>query len=340
MHKFFFVLEISTDNAKSESNLFSKHYDPVCLHMAVLAKNLKLCQNLLRGGNQRVTPCAFSKERYKQYWFSLGRSGYIYQKNDNELLGAHFASPEMSYENCKTFSDETGVSVESSDDLEWTAFHFAALAGDCKILRFLFDKNVSGAYKKNRKTQTCLHVATLNGNEDISKSLIEDYNLNLHDADEREWTPIHCAAYSGNYMLVQYLLDKGSDPFKVTNKGDNCLHIASYCGHLRICEIILFRHQSYGPSSSILNSTNHDGNTYLHNVSLAGQLNICKLLLAYNIDTTRKNNNDETALNIAARNNREDLLVILSGKPDIAGEQFYLSFSYRQICFLTCVKRV
>ena len=67
MHKFFFVLEISTDNAKSESNLFSKHYDRVCLHMAVLAKNLKLCQNLLRGRNQRVTPCAFSKERYKQY---------------------------------------------------------------------------------------------------------------------------------------------------------------------------------------------------------------------------------------------------------------------------------
>ena len=315
-------------NVKSETSSFLKKYDPVCLHMAILGKNFSLCQNLLEEENQRDRTCVCSEDRYQNYRVSLGKSGYIYRETGIDHLAIHITYPEKSYEQCKTFNDDTVVSFESNYDLKWTAFHFAALAGDRKILRLLFDKKVSGAYKKNKKNQTCLHIATLNGNEDISKSLIDCYNLNLHDVDENKWTPIHCTAYSGNYMLFQYLLDKGSDPFKIASKGDNCLHIASYCGHLRICELILFRHQSYGPSSSILNSTNHDGNTCLHNASLAGHASICKLLLAYNIDTTKKNYSDETAQDIATRFNREDILVILNEKSDIAGERFYFNFSY------------
>ena len=328
MQDLFLVLDMSSGNAKCEPGLFSKKFDCLCLHMAILRKNLELCQNLLTEENQRDKSCIFSKERCQQYWFSLTKSDYVYQKNDNEHLGVHFTSPEMSYRNCKTFSADTVVSFESSEDLKWTAFHFAALAGDCKILKLLFDKNVLGAHKKNKKNQTCLHIAILNGNEEISKCLIDCYNLSLHDVDENEWSPIHCASYSGNYMLFQYLLDKGSNPFKETNKGDNCSHIASYCGHLRICEIILCQHQSCGSSSIILNLVNHDENTYLHIVSMAGQVNICKLLLAYNIDTTRKNKCDKTAHDIMARNNLEDILKILNEKSHIAGERFYSSFSY------------
>ena len=298
--------------------------------MAILGKNLSLCQNLLEEENQRHRIFVFTGDPYQKYQVSLGESGYIYQETDIDHLGVHITSPGISYKNCKTVSDNAVISFESADadDLKWTVFHFAALAGDCKILKLLFDKNVSGVDQKNNKNQTCLHVASLNGNEGISKALIDCYNLDLHDADCSEWTPIHCAAYSGNYMLFQYLLNKGSDPFKITNKGDNCLHIASYFGHLRICELILFRHQSHGLSSRILNSTNHDGNTCLHNASLAGHLNICKLLSVYNIDTTMKNNSDETAHDIVTKFNREDILVILNEKSEIAGERFYSSFSY------------
>ena len=297
--------------------------------MAILSKNLELCHNVLIEENQRVKTCTFSKEKYHGHYFSVGKSCYIYEKDDKGVhLGVHFTSPEKSYRSCKTFSVDTVSSFESSNDLEWTVFHFAALTGDCKILRLLFDKNVSGVYKKNKKNQTCLHIATLNGNEDISKSLIDCYNLPLDDVDENKWTPIHCAAYSGNYMLFQYLLDKGSDPFEETNNGDNCLHIASYCGNLRICEITLFRKQLHGTLSNIINLVNHDGNTYFHIASMAGQVNICKLLLAYNIDTTKKNNSGTTAYDILARNNLKDILVILNEKSDIDGERFYSYFSY------------
>ena len=323
MHDLFLVLDIS------ENSLLSKKCESVfCLHIAILRQNFKLCQTLLIEELQRDKTCTFSKENNEQYCFPLPKSGYIYQKYDKEHMGVHFTSPEISYENCKTLSHDSVFSFESSDDLKWTAFHFAALTGDCKILRLLVDKNVPGLHKKNRKNQTCLHIATLYGNEDISKSLINCYNLNLDDVDENKWTPIHCAAYSGNEILFKYLLDKGSDPFEETNNGDNCLHIASYYGHFEICEIILLRHQFYRPLSKFLNFVNHDGNTYLHTASMTAQVNICKLLLAYNIDTTRKNNSGKTAHDILARNNLENILVIFNQNPGTAGERFYSSFRY------------
>ena len=121
MHDLFLGLDMSSGNAKCEPRLFSKKFYCVCLHMAILRKNLELCQNLLIEENQRDKLCTFSTERYQQYWFSLTKSDYVYQKNetnDNEHLGVHFTSPEMSYRNCKTFSADTVVSFESSEDLK------------------------------------------------------------------------------------------------------------------------------------------------------------------------------------------------------------------------------
>ena len=311
-------------NLKSDFELISNRSDSTCLHMAILSSNLRLCQRLLpergkKGMQYADTTSVCSNDRYMCCRFSLGKRGYVFDRN-NSNIGAHFTATGMPYGNCKTFTEETLVSFDGTADLKWNAFHFAALVGDCEILRFLFQKRVPGAFEKNSDNQTCLHIATLNGRAGISKCLLEGYNFDLHVADERGWTPLHCAAYNGNYKLFQYLLQKGGNPFKITKDGDSCLHIASYCGHLRICELILFQNPPNGPSSSILNSSNHDGNTCLHNSALGGHANICKLLLAYDVDITKKNNNAETAQDIVMRNNQEDLLMILNEKRHMAGE--------------------
>ena len=94
----------------------------------------------------------------------------------------------MSYESCWTFTDKATISFDSTGDLKWTAIHFAAVAGDCEVLRFLFRENVPGAYHKNNENQTCLHIAALNGRVGISKCLIEgyDFDLDINVADERK----------------------------------------------------------------------------------------------------------------------------------------------------------
>ena len=289
--------------------------------MAILSRNLSICQKLLKNENQKHKKSICSEDQYLCWRFCMGKRDNLYGKDDNDHLGFHFTKENMSYETCRTFSDKTTISFDSTGDLKWTAFHFASLAGDCEVLRFLFRENVPGAYHKNNENQTCLHIAALNGRVGISKCLIEgyDFNLNIDVADEREWTPLHCAAYSGNYKLFRYLLGKGSDPFKKTKDRDNCLHIASYYGHLRICKLILFQSQLNGPSSIILNSPNLDGNTSLHKAALTRQLKIYNLLLVYDADFTIKNKSNERAQDLAARNNQQEISLLLNEKSGVVG---------------------
>lgn len=244
---------------------------PACLHMETLHTNLELCRKFLKESYQKNTKLICSKDCYLQYRFSLGESGYVYHGNDGEYKAVHFTSGGMSYESFKTFADE---SIVSADDLKWTAFYFAVLAGDSEILRFLFQENVAWAFERNSKNQTCLHIVAINGKLDISKYLVDGYSFNLHDSEEKVWTSLLCTAYNGNHELFQYLLDKEKDPSKLTEEGDDCLHIASYCGHLRICELILFQKLLKRSSTAILNATNHYRNTCLHNAALAGHKKI------------------------------------------------------------------
>ena len=118
----------------------------------------------------------------------MGKGDHLYGKDYNDHLAFHFTNENMSYESCRTFFDKTTISFDSTGDLKWTAFHFAALAGDCEVLRFLFRENLPGAYHKNNENQTCLYIAALNGRVGISKCLIEDYDfdLDIDVADERE----------------------------------------------------------------------------------------------------------------------------------------------------------
>ena len=175
-------------NNHSEFNLASKTYYPVCLHMAILSKNLSICQKLLIIKNQKHKSLICSEDQYLCWLFWLGKRGYLYDKDDNDHLGAHSTNENMSYESCWTFTDKATISFDSTGDLKWTAIHFAAVAGDCEVLRFLFRENVPGAYHKNNENQTCLHIAALNGRVGISKCLIEgyDFDLDINVADERK----------------------------------------------------------------------------------------------------------------------------------------------------------
>ena len=89
-----------------------------------------------------------------------------------------------------------------------------------------------------------------------------------------------------------------------------------------ICELILFQSQLSGPSSIILNSPNLDGNTSLHKAALTGQLKICNLFLVYDADVTIKNKSNETAQDLAARNNQQKISLLLNEKSDMVGESF------------------
>ncbi len=53
------------------------------------------------------------------------------------------------------------------------------------------------------------------------------------------WTPLHFAAKSGHLELMQYLLNNGADPFKVTSSGDDALNLACTSSNLPMVDVVL-----------------------------------------------------------------------------------------------------
>ena len=308
-------------------NLFSKASDPVCLHKAILNKNLMLCRRLLQNIDDAKSMC---HKDYKKFRFFLRKGDVGCYKNDELHTCIHSFAEGLAFQNCKSFFENADVSHNDADDLKWNPFHFASISGDCEIVRSLFPKLKDSFYKLSSSNQTCLHIAALNGQVGVTKFLVEGNSFNLEDEDKRKWTLIHCAAFSGNYEVFQYLLKKGSDLLKVTNDGDNCLHIASYCGHLRICELILFRYHlklyrnNEKETDNWLNSADCTGNTCLHNAVKKKHVKITRLLLEYHADVTVKRKDMKTALDIALIGKSQDITKILEEKKDMIGESNFL----------------
>jgi ankyrin repeat protein len=72
--------------------------------------------------------------------------------------------------------------------------------------------------------------------------------------DNFGWTPLHEAAYLGSTLIVDMLLQYGSDINDVDNEGKNALYFACQEGHLGVVKLLIMRNASFDHQS-------HDGNT-------------------------------------------------------------------------------
>ncbi len=72
--------------------------------------------------------------------------------------------------------------------------------------------------------------------------------------DNFGWTPLHEAAYVGSDIIVDMLLQYGSDIDDGDNEGKSGLYYACQEGHLEVVKLLVLK-------NSDLNQKSHDGNT-------------------------------------------------------------------------------
>ena len=135
---------------------------------------------------------------------------------------------------CMKLLQNYNFDIHARDDYGWTVLHEAAKSGDIKLLQY-FIKNGSNVYSKTKKGSNCLHLAAYNVHLKMYKNLLRNYNFDIDARDDNGWTVLHIASRSGDIKLLQYFIKNGSNVYSKTKKGSNCLHIAAYNRHLKIC---------------------------------------------------------------------------------------------------------
>ncbi|XP_056153556.1 ankyrin repeat domain-containing protein 22 [Lampris incognitus] len=156
--------------------------------------------------------------------------------------------------------------------------------------------------------------------------------LNVQDADNGD-TPLTAACRRGNQRVVQYLLDHRADVSVRNKKQRTCLHYAakrtfSFLDYLMITILMPILLLGYFimeekqrknvnlmklvlSSEVQINAVDYKGNTALHYACQRKSHRLVPLLQEKNADLTIKNNNGETALDIATRLNFKKIIVLL-----------------------------
>ena len=194
---------------------------------------------------------------------------------------------------CKMLIDKHEVNVNVADKRGWTAVHFAAQSGNCRLVAYFVEMG-SDIHLKTNDGSNCLHIAALEGHLNLCKILIHKHKVDLHMSDNYGWTGIHFSAHSGNCELFVYFTEMGIDIRLKTNDGRNCLHFAAAGGHLNLCKMLIDNYKLD------FHMTDNDGWTVLHYSAYSGKCELVAYFAEMGTDICPKTNGGRNCLHFAA----------------------------------------
>jgi ankyrin repeat protein len=74
-----------------------------------------------------------------------------------------------------------------------------------------------------------------------AKELLYDHPKVLNEVDSFGLTFVHWAVMSNDLPLVQFLIEKGANPFKKSEKNESCLDVAKRMNFIRIMDYLTRR---------------------------------------------------------------------------------------------------
>ena len=316
-----------------------------CLHIAALGGQLHLCKmlveihmfdvNLTDDSGQTALHASAKNGSYHLFTYFAEMGSDINLKTTDGENCLHIAAFKGHLNLCKMLIEKYKFDVHMTDDKGCTALHNSALGGNYKLFSY-FANMGSDVNLKIYIGMNCLHIAAFRGDLSICRLLVEKQMFDVKTTDDYGRSGLHTCILSGNYKLLSYFVDMGSDINLKKDDGENCLHIAAYCGYFYLCKMLVEKHNfdahmtddkgwtalhksaesgnyklfSYFENvGTDINLKTNDGKNCLHIATFSGQLNICKMLVEkHNFDVHMTDNYGWAALHTGAQSGNYELV--------------------------------
>ncbi|KAM9132828.1 poly [ADP-ribose] polymerase tankyrase-2 isoform 2-T2 [Pangshura tecta] len=245
----------------------------------------------------------------------LRKGANINEKTKDFLTPLHVAS-EKAHNDVVEVVVKHEAKVNALDNLGQTSLHRAAHSGHLQTCRLLLSSGCDpsivslqgftalqmgtesvqqllqeGIPLSNSDADRQLLEAAKAGDVDTVKKLCTIQSVNCRDIEGRQSTPLHFAAGYNRVSVVEYLLQHGADVHAKDKGGLVPLHNACSYGHYEVAELLV-KH------GAVVNVADLWKFTPLHEAAAKGKYEICKLLLQHGADSTKKNRDGNTALDL------------------------------------------
>uniref|UniRef100_A0A6I8SXU9 Poly [ADP-ribose] polymerase n=1 Tax=Xenopus tropicalis TaxID=8364 RepID=A0A6I8SXU9_XENTR len=262
--------------------------------------------------------CAASSPypKRKQVCELLFRKGAnVSEKTKDFLTPLHVAS-DKAHNDIVEVLIKHEAKVNALDNLGQTSLHRAAHCGHLQTCRLLLNsgcdpsivslQGFTALQMGNESVQQILQEGLPFSNTDADRQLLEaakagdvetvkklctSQSVNCRDIEGRQSTPLHFAAGYNRVAVVEYLLQHGADVHAKDKGGLVPLHNACSYGHYEVTELLV-KH------GAVINVADLWKFTPLHEAAAKGKYEICKLLLQHGADSTKKNRDGNTPLDL------------------------------------------
>lgn len=167
----------------------------------------------------------------------------------------------------------------------------AIKSGQHKIVNRLL---IAGApLLPDKDGNTPLHHAAKSNDVTMLRTILANKTVNCTQKNNAGQTPIEYAVYNESYAAVAEFAKHRTDKDDKSGYGRVLLTLLSNSSHDDLAKKLIAQ-------GANLNEIDQEGNTCLHKAAYAGNVKMVKLLLSYRVDTTIKNKNNKTAMEIAS----------------------------------------
>jgi ankyrin repeat protein len=179
------------------------------------------------------------------------------------------------------------------------------LGGDEDPKEFRSASREDGKANSNRGP-TPLYLAAGEGNEDVVNLLLaKGADVNAKNADGN--TPLHAAIRARSKGIAAQLLAKGADVNARNDRGLTPLHIRAIRGDMEQVEW----HYTVRPARAAVSENAEASKSLDGGKDAANQKDLTELLIAYGADVHAKDNDGHTPLDLAMRNDNQDVTKVL-----------------------------
>lgn len=260
----------------------------------------------------------------------LIRKGALLSEKNKEFMTPLHVAVDHSLYDIMDILVKSGAKVNAVDALGQTCLHRCARDDNVQACRLLLSYGVDSTIV-SLQGYTAAQLASENvlkilkdppdtvdievqlldaakaGDLETVQRIIEanPHTVNCRDLDGRHSTPLHFAAGYNRVPVVEYLLENGAEVHASDKGGLVPLHNACSYGHYEVTELLV----KHGANVNVADLWKF---TPLHEAAAKGKYEIVKLLLKHGADSSKKNRDGATPLDLV-RESDQDVADLLRG---------------------------